>query len=325
MAALADAAKPEGKVVVYGPPGKVTPALVDAFQKDYPSVKVEFWSPGQTSDLVTRVTSEAKAGKLAADVVIWGATTQWGSLTPLGIYDSIPEKIVIPDAKNKDVWSRGKIEYADKDNKNLVVLQLDMGNTLVVNPNDPLVKQLKSYQDLLKPEWKGKIAVADPDKVGQALYSMAALYDGYGEEFFKKLGANEPKLAADATQIAEWVARGVYPVGISAGHTLLVPYIKQGLAVEGRSLEFSYVSSGYWTAGLMKQAPHPKAAQLYINWLLGKNAQEAIALAALKAPVRTDAKVPEGVLPLDKAAKLYEPAQESNGPTNDKAIEAFNK
>lgn len=326
LASLAEAAADEGTVSIYGPPGEVRPALVDAFEEAYPDITVEFWSPGKSSDLVARVSSEVEANRLGADLIIWGSTTHYGSMKPLGIYESIPDKLVLEDVENEDLWVTGGLDYADIEEEYLLSLQYDLGNVLAVNTNEPMVEELESYQDLLAPEWRGKVLVGDPEKEGQALYAMSTLYNEYGEDFFAGLAANEPELAADIPQLAEQVARGVHPVGISAGHTLLVPYIEQGVPVEGLALEeLTYISAGYWTAGLMKEASHPNAAQLYLNWLLTVDAQDAIARAALKAPIRTDVPLPEGVLPVDTSLDLYEPGKEKNAEVNGKTIEAFNK
>src|SRR6266849_9290714 len=60
---LVEAARKEGAVVVYGPPGtEYRPVLVDAFQKAYPGIQVE-GTFADTNERVSRLTTERTAGK----------------------------------------------------------------------------------------------------------------------------------------------------------------------------------------------------------------------------------------------------------------------
>ena len=85
-------------------------------------------------------------------------------------------------------------------------------NTAFVKPDE-----LKSWKDLLKPEYKGKIATYDPVKPGSGSQTSAYLYNTLGAEFVKGLYVDQnTAITGDYRQQSDWLARGVYPITIAA-------------------------------------------------------------------------------------------------------------
>src|SRR5438034_113382 len=80
-----------------------------------------------------------------------------------------------------------------------------------------LPHELKTFKDLLDPKWKGKIAMDDPRREGPGIEALAVLANSQGKEFVQKLLAQEVTFTRQPRQIAEWVARGSFPIAIGAG------------------------------------------------------------------------------------------------------------
>lgn len=313
--------------MVYGPPGvEARKVLVDRFQEAFPGIQVEYWGVARGGELAARVLSERRAGRFAADVFIFGATTLWGSLKPAGALDPIGDQLVLPDFKNAKLWKG--LEYADVEERYILTLQQDIGNVLTVNTRLVDLKSLTSYWDLLDSRWAGKIVVADPRRVGQAQFALAALYHFLGAQFLERFSTHKPAVTADVSQLAEWVARGRYAVGISAGHTVIKPYVDAGLPILGVSLrEAAYTSPGYWSVAIANRRPHPAAAKLYVNWLFTKEVQLAISVAAGKTSVRTD--VPrahlEGLAQIPEDVPIFGPHLEKNRDITEQMQDLFAK
>jgi ABC-type Fe3+ transport system substrate-binding protein len=138
--------------------------------------------------------------------------------------------------------------------------------------------QLKTYDDLLKPEFAGKIVWDDPRLPGQGVSTAQRFLVNFGPDWLKRLFAGQ-KIAyiANPRQLAEWVVSGKYPIGIGVAPQELKIFQQQGLGknvsaflypLQKPSLEF-----GYGTISMLSHAPHPNAAKVYINWLMSKAGQ----------------------------------------------------
>ncbi|HET9208931.1 MAG TPA: extracellular solute-binding protein [Thermoanaerobaculia bacterium] len=161
----------------------------------------------------------------------------------------------------------------------------------------------RSWQDLLKPVYKGKIAYDDPTWGGTSytlVYGLNELMGGNATDFkpgiayLKKLDANVSSYPRES--IYNGVLRGEVPIWINAdGNGYKMKY------VDGAPIEVVIPIEGTFTMplvmGLVKGAPHKAEAKKYLDWLLTPPAQAEFAKAYF-LPV-----VP-GALPKEIAARL---------------------
>jgi ABC-type Fe3+ transport system substrate-binding protein len=140
-------------------------------------------------------------------------------------------------------------------------------NTTIVKPGE-----VASWKDLLKPQ-QGKIAAFDPRRSGPGQTPVGYLAALFGNDYLKELFIGQQvKLTADNRQLAEWVARGEYPIGIGLVQFAVETYRRQGLPIEriypadGQGS----LTGGFSVVMLIKNAPHPNAAQLFANWFASK-------------------------------------------------------
>ena len=137
------------------------------------------------------------------------------------------------------------------------------------------------YQDLLKPQYKGKITLNDPTVTGAGGDFMINLVVNIwdfprAKEYLSQLvGRQQVNIQRDNRLQVEEVAKGKYPIGIApnpasmasllnSGAHLDVVYLKQGVRV----------TSGAGALGVPTKSPHPNATKLFVNWLLSKEGQE---------------------------------------------------
>jgi putative spermidine/putrescine transport system substrate-binding protein len=143
----------------------------------------------------------------------------------------------------------------------------------------------RSWQDLLKPVYKGKIAYDDPTWGGTSytlIYGLNTLMGGNEKDFkpglayLKKLDANVSSYPRES--IYNGVLRGEVPIWINAdGNGYKMKY------VDGGPVEVVIPSDGTFTMplvmGLVKGAPHKAEAKKYLDWLLTAPAQGEFAKA----------------------------------------------
>ncbi len=269
---LVAAAKKEGKLTLAVAPGggaTARTAIPPAFKEDF-GIDVEVLV-GPSSQLVTRLKLEQTSGIHSVDVTIGGADTMYQSFYGDKLIAPIKDQFINPDATDPKHWEVGKMWFMDPEEQS--ILRISSGvtgfgavNTKLVNPAD-----IQSWNDLLKPQFKGKLATFDPTINGAGGQHAAYLEYKFGPDFIKKLYVDQqPVKTQDNRQLADWVGRGNYPIAISMNAVNIEELKSNGLPV--KELASYKDAPGYLTGGSglmaeLKDPPHPNAAQLFVNWM----------------------------------------------------------
>ena len=269
-----EAARKEGIVVVSIPASaELRKGIEDVFPKRY-GVKVELF-PARGAQGVQRIQQEYKAGVRYFDVHMGGTDSFVSSLLVEGLLEDLEPFLILPEVRDPKNWWGGHI-WVDKAKKYIYCFQAyltDAGwyNTTMMKP-----EELRSYDDMLSPKWKGKIGFLDPRTPGAGDATWAFMWKVKGEEFLKKLVAQNLVLGRDQRILAENVAKGTLAFVIGLTHYTFLPFIKAGLPVKPLPplKEGSYATGGSGSVGVVKNAPHPNGSRLFINWLLTKEGQE---------------------------------------------------
>lgn len=322
---LVERANKEGKLILFGQPNNnYRNKVIAGFNKQYPKIKVEYRFGTNSSNVVSKISAEKRAGVHEVDLILWGAETIYKELVPAGYIAPIKDLLVLPEFADGGKWVNGKLEYSDKEEKYVLPYAQFYGQMFLVNTKLVDISTLKSYEDLFDPKFTGKIVVGHLKEVGQSRYAFGFLYLYYGEDFFKKLAAQKPAVVNDVKQLIDWVAHGKYAIGISPGNvSAYQELVDAGIPVTGMVLkEGGYYSPGFNNISSVKDAPHPNAAKLFANWIFTREGQEVVFDALGGGSVRTDASNP---IIFDKTKKYYAPHLEKNADVQQKSLEAFNK
>jgi ABC-type Fe3+ transport system substrate-binding protein len=263
---LYEAAKKEGEVVWYTSliVNQAVRPLIDAFSKKYPGIEVKY-ARGDSGPNAIKVIDEARAGKVEGDVFDGIATTPpllkaglVENFTPSNA-DKYPPALRDPDGR----WNA------------LVVYFLTPGvNTQLVGKDD-----IKTAQDLLNPKWHGKIAWSTAPASGAPVYVGSVLRtmgEDKGMEFLRAL-AKQDIVNVDATNraVLDQVILGQYAIALSIFNHHAVLSAEKGAPVAWLKVE--PIPAPFHSIGLVKNAPHPNAGRLLIDFLLSEAGQRAFA------------------------------------------------
>jgi iron(III) transport system substrate-binding protein len=264
--ALIAAAQKEGQVVWYTAliANQVVNPLISAFNKKYPGINV-LAQRQDSGELVLKVQSEARAGHPIADVVDGGGQ-MIPPLVEAGLLEHYapPAAAALPDRlKSKDgYWTALAVLY----------LTAAYNTELVKDADAP-----KTYDDLLDPKWKGKIAwTANPFLSGPPAFIGNMLMtrgEGPGKEYLRKLSQNKiVNIAANQRGVLDTVVGGQYPialmvfnhhVAIDAAKGAPVKWIKMEPLIENLNI-----------VGIVKNSAHPNAAKLLVDFLSSEDGQK---------------------------------------------------
>lgn len=279
---LHDAAKKEGTLGLYSSMNLDDAKVVlPEFEKAFPGVKVDH-TRATSEVLQQRLISEVKGGKVLADVLDTNAG-QYYPVLEAGFMEAYP----IPAAQDLP------LELRDE-NGLWTTLRV---TTVVIAYNTELVKDGEApqrFEELADPKWKGKLIMETADQeMFITLAKQKFASEEQGVEVFRRIGANEPEAHAGHTQLADLLAAGQGAVCMGCYGHLIITLKNKGAPVEFSKTEGVLNSI---LVGLVKGAPHPNAAKLYLNWLMSPDGQKVLG-AAGRAPARPGTPIATPLIP----------------------------
>ncbi len=279
---LIKAAQAEGKIETFiccGIGRKVSRKMGPFFEKKF-GIK---WtnSTGSSNQNADRILAERRAGRFTLDLWMGGARTSQARLMPVGALAPLKPLLIHPEVLDASAWYGGGLTFLDEKNRAYILSWGGDSSTAEITYNTNLVdpKEIKSYNDLLKPKWKGKIVMRDPSSAG-TLQNTAFYYmhPKLGKPFLRRLLTEmDVTLASNARQAAEWLALGKYSVCMFACRREVQRARRQGLPVDERFphvlKEGSRIGIGGSNVFAMDNPPNPNAQKLFINWWLTREGQ----------------------------------------------------
>ena len=265
------------ELTVYAPaPKELVNLIIPMFEKEYDATV--YVVEAGTGQIFQRIAAESENPQ--ADIVLTGGIDSGGS------------------------FREYLDDYVSAEDDNLIVSAQEHPwyNALFLNPmgiiyNTDLVQEgeVKGWTDLTDPKWQGKVLMPDPRKSGSAFGELIIFLHVFGREgaawdFVKKLHANLV-IVTSSSHTHKFVAAGEYPLGMThernaykyslAGGPVGFVYPEEGTAVRPDGLY------------LVKGGPNPELAKKFIDFLLSKNAMEAMRGLGYRVN-RKDLEPPEG-------------------------------
>ncbi|WP_193608827.1 ABC transporter substrate-binding protein [Nocardioides lijunqiniae] len=303
---LVAAAEEEGElnVIALPPDWANYGEIISTFQEKY-DIKINSAQPDAASQDEINAADQLKGTDRAPDVFDLGqsvalANTDMFAPYQVETFDEIPEEFKDPDG----AWVN------------------DYGGYMSVGYDSTKVPEVTSLEDLLGPEFKGKVALnGDPTAAGAAFSGvvMASVANGGsaddikpGVDFFADLKDAGNFLPVDPT--AATIESGQTPVVIDWDYLNAAESAK----VDGWEVFVPEEApiAGYYFQAINADAPHPAAARLWQEFLYSDEGQN-LWLKGGARPVRADAMVEAGSIDQE----LYDALPEVTGtpviPTNE--------
>jgi ABC-type Fe3+ transport system substrate-binding protein len=273
---LLAAARKEGQVVVSVCPGGMVETIGRMFKEDT-GIDISFVT-GTIAQLGVKYDTELQSGRVATDVRLSGvsplAYIKQGLLAPL------KDALILPGVTSTGVWLGGKLGYADITERYMPIPAEYVGGRPLINTDLINPQSISTWDDLLKPEYKGKIAAMDPTDGAIGTTQAEYIAKTKGVDFIARLYRDQNAvLVTDRRQLVEWVSRGVYPIVLGADAAPEIENFRRAgitsLAVLSLNDGPGNLNGGCSVMSMPANAPHPAAARVFANWFLSKRGQEA--------------------------------------------------
>ncbi len=283
---VVEAAKKEGKVVASIPASsELRKQMEGAFEKQFPGIDLELF-PSSASKMLRRISDEFQAGVRYFDVHIGGAGSMVRGFVGGKIVDPIEPNLLLPEVKEPKNWWGGYMAL-DKEKRFTYTFAAFLVANFWHNTKSGTAEELRSYDDLLNPKWKGKIGWYDPRRPGAGAGVWEYMWKNKGEEYLKRLATQDLQLSRNRRVLAESLAREKLAVTIGVSYYSFRSFIDAGLPVKPLPVfkEGTYGTSGSGNLAIIKNRPHPNATKVFVNWLLSKEGQE-VWTKSLSQPTR---------------------------------------
>lgn len=257
-------------------------AIRQGFMEKYPNISMDYYTAG-TGNVMTKLATEQQAGGISADIIWVGDPTNYIDFKAQGLllpYDSpvaasIPNKFKDPDRLYMSA--------------RLIMLGFVYNTNLVKGSSIP-----KTWEDLLKPEFKDYIAMTDPTTSGTTLFTVAGLVqnDAYGWQYFEKLKANGIKLENGSSGVVNKTAAGEYKICIG------VDYIARTVMNQGATIGFSYPENDIpiieSPIAIIKNTKNPEAAKLLYDYIISEEGQSVL-ISEFTMPINPNMKLENAI------------------------------
>jgi iron(III) transport system substrate-binding protein len=247
-------AQKEGVVDVYS---SATTDIMDAvrkgFAKKYPGIRINVWKSSSIA-ILQRALTEARGGRFAVDVIE----------TPASELEALHREKLLQDVKlpvfaelMPQAVAPGRGWIASR-----VIIFEGAYNTNLVKPAD----LPKSYQDLLNPKWRGRIGIEGTD-ANWFMSLVKTMGEDKGVKLFKDIAAtNGLSTRQGHTTLTNMVVSGEVPLALNVYRHFVLPAKAEGAPIA--ELQLSPVLAVPSGAAVMRRAPHPYAAVLFLDYLL---------------------------------------------------------
>lgn len=250
----------EGKLVLYtSQPNNDAQQTIDAFKARHPNVDISYVRDG-TPLIMAKLRAEMEAGSPQADLLLIADSVTMESLKKDG-------KLLAHDKADLSAYPPG---IHDKDKFWFSTKLITTG--IVYNTKAPL--KPTSWEDLLKPESKGQIALPSPLTSGAALIHTVTLTANLPEgwSYYEKLKDNRALAAGGNGDILKAVAGGEKLYGI------IVDYMPIREKAKGAPVEFVFPKEGVSAVtepvAILKSSKNPEAAKAFVDFILSPEGQE---------------------------------------------------
>jgi iron(III) transport system substrate-binding protein len=253
-------------------------AYTEGFNKAYPNIDIK-WTRDSTGVITAKLLAE-KANPVAD--IVFGV-----SASSLAVFDN--EGMLMPYApKGLDKVSP---KYRDPKNPPAWVGMDVYGAAICFNTVEAQKQNLpkpETWQDLLKPVYKGKIVMPNPASSGTGYLDVAGWIQMWGEQkawqYMDALHQNIAQYTHSGSKPCRQAGAGEFPIGVSfeyravttkkSGAPVDIIFPKEGL---GWDLESS---------GIMKTTKKADAAKALMDWMITPQAMELYAknFAVLAVP-----------------------------------------
>ena len=175
----------------------------------------------------------------------------------------------------------------------------------VIGYNTDLVKDVPTTWEEVVTDWSGEYLFTDPESSNGYMAFTNEVWRAFGDDLVRDMAANAGQLSNSGASAAQQIAAGEFALTIPNYPGQLTPLMAQGANVD-YFLPQEPTFALPMTAGILKNAPSPASARLFLNWLISHDGQSALCDTGLAGSILSDDAGLEGCVELPEGWAPYE-------------------
>lgn len=284
--ALVEAAKQEGEIVPYeSVPQEQASAIANSFTDSY-DIPNKLFRAGQTA-LQSRIEAEIRSGNVLNDTV--------AQQNPDMLQDMAERGLLATDFKPVE-WDRYPAKWRQESSSTVsscvIIANMIYNNKLVDAADAPT-----DWEAFVSADWQGKAVIGSPEYSGSMAGLLGYWVQTFGWDYIRALKTNNVHVARGMSDADTMVTSGQKLIGVMNGHRASLALSREAPL----TLLFPPALAFPTAHAVMKDAPHPNAARLYINHILSLDVQNEVFVKVGLYSAHPDAETPEFLPPLDEA------------------------
>lgn len=271
---LVAGAKAEGKILWYTSlAGSSYKELAQGFEKKYPGIRVEVYRAA-SNELMARIGAEATAKQYLVDTIE----------TTLPLLKSLREDGLLAVYKSPHL-AQYPARAKESAGNGLYYWGVNRESFIGVGFNHNLVAAAavpKNFDSLLNPQLKGKMGMTTSET---GVRMMGAMLKFKGEAFVRKLKAQDISLhSISGRAMADMAISGEVPISPSIFRDHAMESKLKGAPIDWTPMEAVPTNAG--ATAIIYRAPHPHAALLMADFILGPEGQKILADLQFGSPAK---------------------------------------
>ena len=266
-----------GKLILYtSQPERDAAQTVAAFKRVYPAVEVDVFRSG-TTEVMAKLAAEFSAGAPKADALLLADAASMEALKRDGRL--MPYREAKVDGLDAGTFDADRTYFGSK----LITTGIAVNTAAKNRP--------ASWADLVKPEYKGQVAMPSPLYSGAAAIMLGAMTSrpDLGWPYFEKLKAADTVAVRGNGAVVTAVANGEKAYGV------LVDFMAFNAKAKGSPIDFIFPAEGSPAVtepvAILKTTQNAAAARAFVDFILSDEGQK-LAASMGYIPARASAGMP---------------------------------
>jgi ABC-type Fe3+ transport system substrate-binding protein len=245
--------------------------MIAAFTKKF-GIEVEA-TVARPTVILPRVKTEQANGQYLWDVW-WATTSNMVSVAaPAGMLQPFEPFLILPEVKDINQWRHPDYIYGDA-GRMVFTHSHEVSFSAYRNTDAIPGFKVDNVDALLDPRLKGKVIMRDASQPNAGSWAIAPIYKAKGGEFLRRvLKEQQPKVVENPQQLDTAIMRGTAAVAFGMQGSSYSKCVKDSGCKNVQPLGQLAAASSRGLS-VFKNAPHPEAAKIFINWVLSKEGQE---------------------------------------------------